>query len=222
MGRPLYIFDLDGTLIGADSNDMFTRYLMAEGVVDDPAFLPQKDELLRQYMAGVMDVRDYVRFSMSYLRHLTVAEVTDLVRAFVRTMVLPTFYPEARTLVAELKAQGLPCLVISATAAYIVREIAAAIGIDEVIATEIVVKDDHFTTEVDGIPSMGEGKIARLEQYLQDHPELKRPFTFYTDSINDLPLCLYADRVFLVNPDPKLRQQGAEHGWPVLAWQTKP
>ncbi|MBE8924164.1 HAD-IB family hydrolase, partial [Escherichia coli] len=45
--------------------------------------------------------------------------------------------------------------------------------------------------------------------------------TFYTDSINDLPLCLHADRVRLVNPCPQLQAAGAGYGWPVLSWRLE-
>lgn len=40
--------------------------------------------------------------------------------------------------------------------------------------------------------------MARLAQWREAHPQYDGEVTFYTDSINDLPLCLHADRVRLV------------------------
>jgi phosphoserine phosphatase len=55
--------------------------------------------------------------------------------------------------------------------------------------------------------SYQQGKVLRLAQHNR-HPE-HRGGDFYTDSINDLPLCLHADRVRLVNPGPQLAAANA-------------
>ena len=40
--------------------------------------------------------------------------------------------------------------------------------------------------------------------------------TFYSDSINDLPLLLAVRKPVVVNPDMRLAAEAAERGWPVL------
>ncbi|MDE9533143.1 HAD-IB family hydrolase, partial [Xenorhabdus bovienii] len=42
--------------------------------------------------------------------------------------------------------------------------------------------------------------------------------SFYTDSINDLPMCLFADEVFTINADPRLQSEAEIHGWTQLNW----
>ncbi len=59
--------------------------------------------------------------------------------------------------------------------------------------------DGGYSGEITGIPSYQQGKVARLAQWREAHPQYDGEVTFYTDSINDLPLCLHADRVRLVN-----------------------
>ena len=41
--------------------------------------------------------------------------------------------------------------------------------------------------------------------------------TFYSDSINDLPLLLAVRKPVAVNPDMRLAAVAAERGWPVLS-----
>ncbi len=40
--------------------------------------------------------------------------------------------------------------------------------------------------------------------------------TFYSDSLNDLPLLEKADVPIATNPDPRLRALAAQRGWQVL------
>lgn len=70
----------------------------------------------------------------------------------------------------------------------------------------------------EGVPSFQEGKVHRLANWMETHTEQFEHISFYTDSINDLPMCLFADDVFVVNPCPKLFRKASEYQWPVLRW----
>jgi phosphoserine phosphatase len=66
---------------------------------------------------------------------------------------------------------------------------------------------------------MRTGKVERLRAWLQQlgEPEstLKQA-TFYTDSINDLPLLSVVRRPVVVDPDPRLESTALRKGWQVL------
>ena len=64
-------------------------------------------------------------------------------------------------------------------------------GINNLIATEPEQKDGEFTGKVSGLPCFREGKIARLESWLDEHNLTWLSFLeswFYSDSLNDIPL----------------------------------
>ncbi|MCV5990083.1 HAD-IB family hydrolase, partial [Escherichia coli] len=75
-----------------------------------------------------------------------------------------------------------------------------------------------YSAEIAGVPSYREGKVIRLKAWLDSQPESYSEVHFYTDSINDLPLCEYADYAYLVNPCPQLKARADNANWTVLSW----
>lgn len=118
----------------------------------------------------------------------------------VREAILPRVYPQAWELIRRLRAEGEQMLIISASVSLLVQAVAAALEIDQALGIDVAMVDGGYSGEITGIPSYQQGKVARLAQWREAHPQYDGEVTFYTDSINDLPLCLHADRVRLVNP----------------------
>lgn len=219
MSQPLYVFDLDNTLINGDSSTLWSRFLVREGYVSDPEYLLHEEHLMLDYARGKMDLHEYVALTMSPLIGMRSADVEQLVARCVHTDIVPRIYPQARTLIQTLRAQNQPMLIISASVSLLVNAIAPVLGIDHAIGVNVKKGNHGYTGIIDGTPSYQQGKIICLDNWLQAHPECTGPLTFYTDSINDLPLCQRADAVYLVNPCQQLAQQGAQHNWPALNWQ---
>ena len=99
------------------------------------------------------------------------------------------------------------------------RPIAHAFGVEELIAVELV-RDDGgwYTGEIQGVPSLREGKVERLQQWLHQRglDWDKVETTFYSDSSNDIPLLQRVNHPVATNPDAKLKAFALEKGWPIL------
>ena len=97
--------------------------------------------------------------------------------------------------------------------------IAAAFGIEHLIATELE-RDDSgwFTGEVQGLPNMREGKVTRMDAWLAERGLSWESVesTFYSDSMNDVPLLERVNHPVATNPEPRLRALAQERGWRVL------
>jgi phosphoserine phosphatase len=88
------------------------------------------------------------------------------------------------------------------------------------IATEPEHKDGEFTGRVVDVPCFREGKITRLDNWLDERGWTLDSFTdstFYSDSHNDLPLMLKVKHPVAANPDDTLRIHAEQHGWPVIS-----
>lgn len=218
MSHSLYIFDLDHTLIAGDSSTWWSEYMVREGLVKDDAYLQQEASLMRDYAMGKMDIHQYVALTLAPLTALTRVEADRRIAQWVSDEVMPRVYPQARALIAQLRAEKQHMLIISATVSLLVKPIAHALGIDEALGIDVHIADNRYTPVISGTPSYQEGKIARLQAWMASHGITQSTLTFYTDSINDLPLCLFADNVVLVNPCPQLQKLGECHQWPSLKW----
>ena len=121
-----------------------------------------------------------------------------------------------------------PCAVVSSCSSaspsrlalpVVTTPIAEVFGIPELIATRLATGPDGWITgEIDGVPSLREGKITRFEEWM--HARGLRwdavETTFYSDSMNDVPLLERVDHPVATNPDPRLRALAAERGWRIL------
>ena len=80
-------------------------------------------------------------------------------------------------------------------------------------------KPGRYTGNYIGTPSLKEGKITRLNQWLAERGETLESYGktyFYSDSKNDLPLLRLVSEPVAVNPDAELEEEAKEKGWPVL------
>ncbi|MBV8042623.1 HAD family phosphatase [Pluralibacter sp.] len=218
MSTTLHIFDLDNTLIHGDSSTWWSEYLVREGLVDDDRYLAREAALMEDYAQGKMDLHQYVALTLSPLAALSIAEVDARVAHWVDDVILPRVYPQARKLIQTLNAQGQPTLVISASVSLLVKPIARALGIDEAIGVDVKTHDNRYSNRISGTPSYQQGKITRFNAWRETQAAVSEKVTFYTDSINDLPLCLQADNVVLVNPCARLREEGETRQWPAVSW----
>ncbi|WP_428776205.1 HAD family hydrolase [Vibrio sp.] len=218
MSKPLYIFDMDETLINADCASLWNQFLVDQGIVQDPDFMRQDQHLMQLYAQGDMAMEEYLAFAMSPLAGIPCQQVANWVDQCVEHYILPRQFPQAKQLVNSLLAQQQELLVISASVSFLVHAVAARLGIEQALGIDLQVVDGCYTEQITGIPSYREGKVARLRQWLAEQNNRFDELHFYTDSINDLPLCLHADYAYLVNPCPQLAKYANQPGWQQLHW----
>ena len=134
-------------------------------------------------------------------------------------VIRPAIRPQALALIERHRAAGDHLMVITATNEFVTRPIVQALGIADLIAVELK-RDANgwFTGEIEGTPSMREGKVQRLQQWLEARglSWASVETTFYSDSPNDLPLLSRANHPVATNPDAVLRAEAHQRGWPIL------
>lgn len=179
----------------------------------------KNDAFYAHYQAGTLDIHDYVRFATEAFRIRPLAEAEAAHARFMREVIQPAIRPEAVALLEKHRAAGEQLLIITATNEFVTRPIAHAFGVEELIAVEMV-RDDGgwYTGEIQGVPSLRDGKVERLQQWLHqrglDWDTVET--TFYSDSSNDIPLLQRVNHPVATNPDAKLKAFALEKGWPIL------
>jgi HAD superfamily hydrolase (TIGR01490 family) len=216
----LALFDLDNTLLTGDSDYEWGQFLIDHGVLDREAYEAQNRSYYEQYVAGTLDIHEYLGFA---LRPLAEHSAEDLARwhaEFMRLRIVPMITASARALVRDhLGAHDL-CAIITATNSFVTAPIARLFGVEHLIATEPEVRDGRFTGRVAGTPCFREGKLARLEQWLAARSARLAEFessVFYSDSHNDLPLLERVTRPVAVDADEQLAAEAARRGWAMMS-----
>ena len=127
--------------------------------------------------------------------------------------------PAAIELVQSHLRAGDMVVITSATNEFVTRPIAQAFGVQELIATELE-RDatGWFTGALQGQPNMREGKVVRMNEWLVARGLSWETVesTFYSDSMNDVPLLERVNHPVATNPEPRLRALAQERGWRVL------
>lgn len=216
----LVLFDLDNTLLGGDSDFEWAQFLIEQGVLDREVYEARNQAFYEQYKAGTLDIHEFLDFQLKPLSRHSRAQLDAWHAQFMRDKIRPLILPKARELVARHAAKADLMAIITATNSFVTRPIAREFGIDNLIATEPEEVDGAFTGRAAGVPSFREGKVTRLESWLNDRGLAWQGLSeswFYSDSLNDLPLLQRVSRPVAVDPDATLRLHAEKYGWPVIS-----
>jgi HAD superfamily hydrolase (TIGR01490 family) len=213
------LFDLDHTLLPIDSDYSWGEFTQQIGWTDPVEFKRRNDEFYAHYIAGTLDVHDYVRFAVEALRLRGQAAYEEAHGRFMRDWITPALHPQALDLVRSHQQQGDLVAIVTATNELVTRPIATALGVPDLIAVELERDGSGWITgEIAGVPSMRDGKVVRVAEWLKARglDWLDVETTFYSDSLNDLPLLERVEHPVATNPDPRLRTLALERGWRIL------
>jgi HAD superfamily hydrolase (TIGR01490 family) len=214
----LALFDLDHTLLSADSDVLWCEFLVAEGRLG-LEFVGQYRAIAQRYDAGTVTPVEYCNFHAGTLAGLSPAELLPLRERFFHERVRPRIPDDARELLQASRARGEAVVLTTATNRVISELTAADLAVDHYLCTELELVDGRYTGRPRGILNMRSGKIDRLREWLSGSglPEqLLREASFYTDSINDLALLSVVRKPVVVDPDSRLESTALRKGWTVL------
>lgn len=221
----LALFDLDHTLLPLDSDYEWGEFTIRIGWNDPVEFARRNDEFYAHYQAGTLNVHDYVRFATEAVRLRGPEAAAAAHQQFMREVITPAIQPQALDLIRQHQAAGDEVLIVTATNEFVTGPIAQALGVPQLLAVQLL-RDASgwYTGEIDGVPTMREGKVTRMEQWLAARQLTWADVdsTFYSDSMNDVPLLEKVNRPVATNPDPRLRALAQQRGWRILDLFAEP
>jgi HAD superfamily hydrolase (TIGR01490 family) len=216
----LALFDLDHTLIPMDSDFEWGQFTVRLGWRDEGSFGQANQVFYEQYKAGTLDIAEYIRFATAAIREQGMSKSVAAHAQYMSDVVQKSIKPQALELVRKHQAAGDEVVIVTATNEFVTRPIAEAFGVKHLIAIELERDASGLPTgEIKGVPSFREGKVVRVEQWLAERGATwlsVTQSTFYSDSINDLPLLEHVTHPVATNPDDRLRAVAEARGWPQL------
>jgi len=215
----LALFDLDRTLLSNDCDEAWIEFLIERRVLDRAEFEARNAAVVERYRLGIVGTVEYTEFYVSTLASHPMSRLEAWRSEYLRTKIVPDITAAARELVARhLSAANLTVLTTAANR-FLTGPIAREFGFEHLICTEPEIRNGVYTGKVSGTPNMREGKLERLDTWLEARGSPFSTFRrtwFFSDSRNDIPLLSRVSDPVAVNPDPTLAALATERGWQVL------
>ncbi|MDA8958259.1 HAD-IB family hydrolase [Gammaproteobacteria bacterium] len=217
MRKPaLVIFDLDNTILNGDSDYAMINYLVHTQALDESAG-KQNQLFIEDYQRGELDFDAYTTFALSAYIGMTRSEINEFMLPFVAKVIEPMINTLALKIIHDHGDSGDTILLASATNELIVQPIAQRLDIHNVIGTQVKFINGKCTGEYIPPSALGAGKKLLVQQWMQKNNfDDFSGVTFYSDSINDLPLLEAVDFPKAVNPDAMLEKISLERGWEII------
>jgi HAD superfamily hydrolase (TIGR01490 family) len=216
----LALFDLDNTLLSGDSDYEWAQFLIERGMLERAEYEARNDHFFLQYKQGRLDIHEFLEFQLAPLARHPREELDRWHTEFMRTRIRPIIRAKGRDLVRKHLADRHLCAIVTSTNSFITAPIARELGVDNLLATELEVRDGRFTGRPSGTPSFRMGKVTRLAEWLGGHGQTLASFEaswFYSDSHNDLPLLERVTDPVAVDPDDVLRGEALARGWRIIS-----
>jgi HAD superfamily hydrolase (TIGR01490 family) len=216
----LALFDLDNTLLAGDSDFEWAQFLIDKGALDRELQEARNLRFYEQYKAGTLNIQEFLAFQLAPLARHPRAELETWHDEYMARRIRPIMSAPARARVRGHLEAGDLCALVTATNSFVTGPIAREFGIAHLVATIPACEQGVFTGQYRGTPSFREGKILRVEAWLESLGLWWNNFGeswFYSDSHNDLPLLEKVSHPVAVDPDDVLRDMAQKRGWEIIS-----
>jgi HAD superfamily hydrolase (TIGR01490 family) len=211
--------DLDHTIISKISGKALAVNAVRKGYVKPSELLM----FLISYLLYKLRLIDPLSMSakmIRWTRGISESTMMELCNDTTENLLFPSVYSEAIIEIESHKRKNARIVLLSASIAQVCSNIAARIGIDDVISTSLEIKDGFLTGQSNGRLCFGDEKTTRLREYcLQKSINISESL-YYGDSLSDLPVFVAVGSPVCVNPDRKLKRTAHEKGWKILTWSA--
>lgn len=198
-------FDMDGTLVNGDTNDLFFKHLLNIKLVDH-TFLDPMHEFHLRYYEGKLRIEDFIAYAIKPLIGKSVEEVNEIVKPCVYDSILKHIRKGALQAIDFHRKRGDKLIIVSATVDYIIKPVADALNIDFAIAAPTERIDGKITGNLSGTVPYQDGKRQRIMQFLKENNLSLDDAYAYGDSVNDIEMFKLCAHRYAVNPTKELQE----------------
>jgi HAD superfamily hydrolase (TIGR01490 family) len=170
------------------------------------------------YRRGTMPIKKLTR-TIPYLVGKSYPEIQAVALASFEKWIKNDIFLEAETLIRNLQEKGTHVVLASSSLSLLIAPLSRHLGVKDIIASNLEFVDGYTSGNLTGFPAFGEEKKKFVLDFLADHDGSAGECSFYSDSINDLPLLEAVSHPVAVNPDPKLKKLARKRGWTILKFR---
>lgn len=219
----LSIFDMDKTITRAATFGPFLGYAVPRHAPWRFVFLPLVLLTSIVFALGLISRGRLKEFNLALMMgaHIDRAKLDEIAKGFAGFTLSRNCLAQALARVEAERAEGRRVVLATASYAFYVREIAALMGVTDVIATRTTDGGTTVSPRIDGENCYGEAKLRMVLAWFaaQRIDRAKAHVRFFSDHVSDAPCMDWADEAFATNAHAPLRALAGERGWTVLDWR---
>ena len=215
--KTVSIFDVDHTLVRRSTGEYFLLSAARHGIVPWRLLL-QVPFFVIKYRFGSYNSFEHTLLEKGIgpLEGVSAARLLEIAEYTFNGHVKKAIFPEMEALVRGHLNNGGRVVLATSSLDFIVAPLAEYLGVSEIIASRLEVKDGLCTGCFTETPVFGREKLARVEEYLKHHGFSLEQASFYSDSIHDTPLLEKVGKPVVVNPDYRLHSLAKKKKWSVV------
>ena len=214
----LLIFDLDNTFLAGDSDRNWGIFLAEQKVVES-SYLDESEKFYNNYCDGSLDIDGFLSFCLKPLIENDMEYLLKLRQQFIEDKIKPIVTQPGKEIINHAIQNGKTVVIATATNDFVTRPIADLFNVQTLIATEFEIKNQQFTGKVIDAPCFREGKLHKVQKWVDDNNFDLSKASFYSDSFNDLPLLEKVKTPVIVDGDDKLVEIGKNRDWDCVSFR---
>lgn len=216
--KELVIFDVDGTIVHGQSQELFLRYLLKNKQIGYFFYLKLLTWFVLYKIGIIKDTKKPMTYAYSFLKGKSVSWVAWLVHDFFEKALKGSIYPKAVEIIREHKNMKRIIILVSNSIEPIVKELAYYLRADSYIATTLEIKNGYYTGIIRDMV-YGNRKTEVVNKFVKDNNlNLETAWT-YGDHISDQPLLSIVANPVVVNPSTVLRSVARKKNWPIMTFK---
>ena len=211
------LFDLDRTIFSINSSNYLVWHAFRTRKIGIPDLMHAL-YLAFLYRTGWRDTFHILNEMTSWIKGASERNMALMAEHLIKDKLLKKIRPQIFSEIQEHKEKGALVAILSAALPILCHPIASILKIDDVICTEMVIKNGIYTGKSKGQICYAEEKLNRLIAYCKIHGFSLEDAYYYADSISDIFVLEKVGFPVCIQPDRRLRKAAIKNNWPIPAW----
>jgi HAD superfamily hydrolase (TIGR01490 family) len=213
--RYIAFFDLDHTILSINSGKALIQMAYRKGLLSKP-------ELLNAFWFSVAyrlklgDTINLLVKMVGWIKGKNEKSLDDLAGIVFNEQVLNSLREEIITEISHHKDNGAITAILSSSIMPLCSRVAGHLGIDDIICSDLEIKDGVYTGKATGNICFGKEKAVRLTEYCLKNNFNPSESYYYGDSIDDFHALSIVGYPVCVYPDKRLRKIAESRGWKII------
>jgi len=213
--KTLIIFDVDGTLVRGQSQQVFLKLLRKKNICKLTDYIVISLWFIAYKLSIIKDTNKIREIAYSKLLDFDISKL-DKIMSEEFHLFKNIIYKESYNLIDKHKKLNHKLLLISASVDPIIKKLSNEFKINEYLCTRLDVHNNKFTGKILGDALYGSNKRTKIEEYLDKSKIKFDEIIYYADHISDLPIFEFVDIPICVNPDKKLKEIALKKKWKII------